>query len=146
MIPNIPTMPIALIVIATILSIEIISRRYNKNSLAKHQKRQEFDKMMASADNEQARADVEMRRRKMEDKQARKGKAKEEKSIKGSGDAKTPKRKLERVRGRLAGGRMRRGSKKIGSDGYEVVDVTRDWEERYKTEMDSWDFGGSGEW
>lgn len=128
-------MPIALIAIAAILGIEIISRRYKKRILAKHQKRQAFDKMMASADNEQTRADIEARRRKMEE---RKGKGK------GKG-------KAERARGRLVGGRMRkkgeeRGKRAVGSDGYEVVDVTREWGESYKMEMDSWDFGGSGEW
>ena len=138
-------MAIALIAIATILSIEIISRRYNKKSLAKHQNRQAFDEMMTSAANEQARGDIEVRR-KMEDKQTWKGTAKEGKGRGSNGDEKTPKGEYERVRGRLAEGRMRRGGRVVGSDGYEVVDVTRDWEERYKMEMDSWDFGGSGEW
>lgn len=141
-------MPIALIAIATILSIEIISRRYNKKSLAKQQKRQAFDQMMARAGNEQARVDIEVRRRKMEDKQARKGKGKgkEGKRGEGNGGKKMLKGKYERVRGRLARGRMRRVGRVVGSDGYEVVDVTHDWNERYKMEMDSWDFGGSGEW
>lgn len=87
--------------------------------------------MIASAENEQARADIEARRRSIE---KRNGKG-----------------KVERARRRLMGKRMRkmereRGKRVVGSDGYEVVDVTKEWEERYKMEMDSWDFGGSGEW
>lgn len=126
-----PAMPIALIAIATILGIEFISRRYNKNSLAKHQKRQAFDKMTASADNEQARADIGARRRKMEDKKVkRKGRGKGKGKGKGgplAGDMGKQGR-MDRVRGRLAGGRMRRGNGVVGSDGYKVVDATREWE------------------
>ena len=142
----IPAMPIALIAIVTILSIEIISRRRNTRSLAKYQKRQAFDKMMANANNEQAMADIEARSRKME--VNRKGKGMARKGRKGKEKEMEKQGRVERLREILAGGRMRRSraGKVVGSDGYEAVDVTREWEERYKIEMDSWDFGGSGEW